>query len=89
MSTRRVTIDLRRPRLNLLFGVRPTIVINGSTQPTQWGVGTWQCDAEHDSVEVFLFVAGVAFGRASTHLGEDGATYVAPRVPLRPGRFID
>jgi hypothetical protein len=90
MSRRRVTIELRRPRSRLHFGIRPTIVVDGTTQPTQWGVGTWQVDADRETtIEVFLYVAGVTFGRASTTIGERGATYRAPRLPFRPGRFLD
>lgn len=89
MSIRRVTIELRRPRLRLHFGIRPTVVVDGITQPTQWGVGTWQVDADRETpMEVFLYIAGVTFGRASTTIGERGATYRAPRLPFRPGRFL-
>ena len=89
MTSRRVTIDLRRPRLRLHFGIRPTIVIDGITQPTQWGAGTWQVDADRDTaIKVFLYVAGITFGRASTTIGERGATYRAPRLPFRPGTFL-
>ena len=88
MISRRVTIDLRRPRLRLYFGIRPTIVIDGVGQPTQWGVGTWQVDSEL-SVAVFLFAAGHTFGRASTVLGDRGATYVAPRLPFGRGKFLE
>ncbi|MBG6053865.1 hypothetical protein IWX81_000255 [Salinibacterium sp. CAN_S4] len=89
MSRRRVTIELRRPRLRLHFGIRPTVVVDGITQPTQWGVGTWQVDADRETpMDVFLYIAGVTFGRASTTIGERGATYRAPRLPFRPGRFL-
>ena len=88
MMSRRVTIDLRRPRLRLYFGIRPTIVIDGTSQPTQWGVGTWQVDAGGEtSLEVFLYVGGITFGRAGTTVGERGATYRAPRLPFRGGTF--
>ncbi|MBC7591341.1 MAG: hypothetical protein H7226_09915 [Salinibacterium sp.] len=87
MTSRRVTIDLRRPRLRLHLGVRPTIVIDGVGQPTQWGVGTWQVDGE-SSVAVFLYLAGHTFGRATTVLSEHSATYRAPRLPFGPGRFV-
>lgn len=70
--------------------MRPTIVINGVAQPTQWGAGTWQVDAERDtSVAVFLFVGGATFGRASSAIGESGATYVAPRLPFGRGKFLN
>ena len=88
MTVRRVTIDLRRPRLRLHWGVRPTIVIDGVGQPTQWGVGTWQVDGE-SGVAVFLYLAGHTFGRATTVLGEHGATYRAPRLPFGRGQFLE
>ena len=89
MTSRRVTIGLRRPLLRLHFGIRPTIVVNGTTQPAQWGEGTWQVDAGREtSVEVFLYIGGVTFGRANTTVGERGATYLAPRLPFRPGTVI-
>lgn len=89
MTSRRVTIDLRRPRVRLHFRVRPTIVIDGVAQPTQWGAGTWQVDADRDtSVAVFLFVRGVTFGRADATVGDNGNTYLAPRLPFGRGRFV-
>ncbi|MDJ0335504.1 hypothetical protein QMG83_09740 [Salinibacterium sp. G-O1] len=90
MNRRRVTIDLRRPTLRLHFGVRPTIVIDGVSQPTQWGVGTWLVEADGESgVDVFLFAKGHTFGRAHSALGGDALTYVAPRLPFGGGRFVN
>lgn len=89
--TRRVTIDLRRPFLAPYFGLRPTIVIEGRAQPTQWGVGTWQLPADRDTdVGVFLFRFGLRSGRATITLRPSDAPalrYRAPWLSLLPGRL--
>ena len=90
-STRRVTIHLHRPVLAPYFGLRPTIVIEGRAQPTQWGTGTWQVPADADAhVSVFLFRFGITSGRASAVLRPDDAPslrYRAPWLPFLRGRF--
>lgn len=89
MAVKRVSIELRRPRLRLHFRVRPTLVVDGVAQPAQWGVGTWQVDAGREtSVSVYLFVWGITFGQAKSTVGEHGATYRAPRLPFGGGRFL-
>ena len=91
-STRRVSIDLRALQLLRLFGLRPTIVVEGRAQPTQWGVGTWQLPADRDTeIRVFLFRFGVSWGLAVTVLKQADApalVYRAPWLPFRPGRFV-
>lgn len=88
--TRRVAIDLRGGALGLL-GVRPTIVVGGRAQPSQWGVGTWQLPADGDAeVAVFLYRFGVTWGRAAHTIGPEDApalVYRAPLLPSRPGRL--
>ena len=90
-ATRRVTIDLRRPLFAPYFGLRPTIVIEGRAQPTQWGVGTWQLPADGETeVSVYLFRWGVTSGRASRILTSTDAPtlrYRAPWLPFLAGRF--
>ena len=90
-STRRVTVDLRRPLFAPYFALRPTIVIEGRAQPTQWGVGTWQLPADRDTeVGVFLFSWGVTTGRATVILKPADAPalrYRAPWLPVLPGRI--
>ena len=90
-STRRVTIDLHKPRFAPYFGLRPTIVIEGRSQPTQWGVGTWQLPADRETeVQVFLFRLGMTSGRARATLrATDLPTlrYRAPWFPALAGRF--
>lgn len=87
-TTRRLTITLKR---GLWLGIRPTIVVEGRGQPTQWGTGTWQVPADQIvTVSVFLHVRGVTWGRASRTLDplDCGAlTYRAPLLPFLPGRF--
>ena len=84
-STRRVTVDLHRPVLAPYFGLRPTIVIEGRAQPTQWGVGTWQLPADRDSeVAVFLYRFGVTSGRASVTLRRTDAPSLVYRAPWLP-----
>ena len=89
--TRRVSIDLRKWPLAPYFGLRPTIVIEGRAQPTQWGVGTWQLPADSDTeVRVFLYRFGVTSGRASVTLKPTDAPalrYRAPWLPFLRGRL--
>ena len=89
--TRRVSIDLRKPPLAPYFGLRPTIVIEGRAQPTQWGVGTWQLPADRDTeVTVFLYRLGATSGRASRTLRPTDAPalrYRAPWLPFLRGGF--
>ncbi len=87
-QTRRLTITLwRGPWL----GVRPTIVIEGRGQPTQWGTGTWQVPAKGPTtVGVYLHVRGVTWGRATLvvdHYHGTTLEYRAPWLPFRPGRL--
>jgi len=88
--TRRVAIDLRGGALGLV-GIRPTIVIEGRAQPSQWGVGTWQLPADRDTeVRVFLYRFGVTSGRASVTLRPTDAPalrYRAPWLPFLRGRI--
>ncbi len=90
-ENRRIELILRRPRLALWAGVRPTLVIGGHGQPTQWGAGTWQVSAsEPVELRVFLFVRGWRFGDAVTTLLPETTgplIYRAPALPLGAGRF--
>ncbi len=84
--TRRVSIDLRRWPLGVYFGLKPTIVIEGRAQPTQWGVGTWQLPADRDTeIAVFLYQAGMTWGRATTTLRPDDAPALESRSPAIAG----
>ncbi|MDR6166446.1 hypothetical protein QE367_000650 [Microbacterium paludicola] len=88
---RRVTLNLRRPMLHLIPGVRPTVVIDGRGQPAQWGVGTWLVpDDEAVEITVFLFNRLWRFGEARVvlHPSDTGLSYRSPLVPLGPGRIL-
>ncbi|KAA9086745.1 hypothetical protein [Microbacterium radiodurans] len=88
---RRIELILRRPRLALWAGVRPTLVIGGNGQPTQWGSGTWRVSAtEPVELRVFLFARGWRFGEAVTTLAPattGRVIYRAPVLPFGAGRF--
>lgn len=87
---RRVTLNLRRPMLHLIPGVRPTVVIDGRGQPAQWGVGTWLVP-DDEAVEITVFLNRLwRFGEARVvlHPADTGLSYHSPLVPLGPGRIL-
>lgn len=87
---RRIELILHRPRLALYAGIRPTLVIDGRGQPTQWGTGTWQIPSGRRVIGVFLFTRLWRFGRAEISLeaGDHAAIeYRAPLLPFLPGRI--
>lgn len=90
-ATRRIELLLRKPRLALYAGVRPTLVIGGRGQPTQWGRGTWQVPADRPmTIGVFLFNRLWRFGAAEFTLEPQDASaleYRAPVLPFLPGRL--
>jgi hypothetical protein len=87
-SMRRVTVVLERWPVGLALGVRPTIVIEGRSQPTQWGEGTWLLPADRaTTVGVFLHVRGVIWGRASRELLPTDEPQLHYRFGLVRGRF--
>ncbi len=87
-ATRRLAITLRR---GPWLGIRPTIVVEGRGQPTQWGTGTWQVPADRPTeVTVFLHWHGLSWARASITLSPTDApalVYRAPRLPFLPARI--
>lgn len=91
MTTRRIELTMRRPRFALYAGIRPTLVIGGRGQPTQWGLGTWQVPADRPvTIGVYLFNRLWRFGQAEFFLEpEDGSAleYRAPVLPFLPGRL--
>lgn len=91
MTTRRIELTLRRPRLALYARIKPTLVIGGRGQPTQWGQGTWQVPADRTVViGVYLFNRLWRFGQAEFTLApEDGSAleYRAPMLPFVRGRL--
>ncbi|WP_344228124.1 hypothetical protein [Microbacterium binotii] len=89
-ATRRVELDLRRPRF-ALYAVRPTVVIGGRGQPAQWGRGTWLVSAvQPERVGVFLFNRVWRFGSAVIDLDPETKgplVYRAPLLPFGRGRL--
>lgn len=90
-ESRRIELTLRRPWFALYAGIRPTLVIGGRGQPTQWGHGTWQVPADEPvTLGVYLFNRGWRFGAAEVTLQPGDAptlSYRAPALPFRPGRL--
>lgn len=90
-ATRRIELLLHKPRFALYGGIRPTLVIGGRGQPTQWGIGTWQVPGDRTvTIGVFLFNRFWRFGSAEFTLRpEDAAAleYRAPVLPFLPGRL--
>lgn len=89
--TRRLELTMRKPRFALYFGIRPTLVIGGRGQPTQWGLGTWQIRSDEDvRLGVFLFNRLWRFGTAEFVLQPDqepALEYRAPALPFLRGRL--
>ncbi|MGB3375183.1 MAG: hypothetical protein WBA87_08600 [Microbacterium sp.] len=90
-GSRRIELTLRKPWFTLYAGIRPTLVIGGRGQPTQWGTGTWQVPAgETVTLGIFLFNRMWRFGEAEIEIeaGRTPAiTYRAPVLPFGRGRI--
>jgi hypothetical protein len=90
-SSRRIELTLRKPWLRLYAGIRPTLVIRGHGQPTQWGHGTWQVPTDENvTLGVFLFNRMWRFGEAEIVIGPGrtpAITYRAPVLPFCRGRI--
>ncbi|MFS0892632.1 hypothetical protein [Microbacterium sp. 179-I 3D3 NHS] len=90
-GSRRIELVLHKPWFALYAGIRPTLVIEGRGQPTQWGRGTWQVPRGAPVVVgAYLFTRLWRFGQAEITV--DPATtsaveYRAPALPFLPGRF--
>lgn len=82
---------MHKPWFALYAGVRPTLVIAGRGQPTQWGLGTWQVSADEAvTLGVYLFNRVWRFGEADFTLRPDDESaleYRAPALPFIPGRI--
>lgn len=91
MNVRRIELTMRKPRFALYAGIRPTLIIGGNGQPTQWGLGTWQVPADDTvTIGVFLFNRLWRFGQAEFTLEPDDASaleYRAPMLPFLRGRL--
>ncbi|MDQ0644095.1 hypothetical protein [Microbacterium murale] len=90
-GTRRIELTMHKPWFALYAGVRPTLVIAGRGQPTQWGLGTWQVPSDETvTLGVFLFNRLWRFGEADFTLHPDDSSaleYRAPVLPFAPGRL--
>lgn len=84
-ATHRFELILRKPWLG--FFPKPTVVIDGVAQPTQWGTRNWKVAGDVE-VTVFLYNRMWKFGEASFTV-EQGSTralvYSAPWLPFLPG----
>ncbi|SJN46077.1 hypothetical protein FM104_14540 [Microbacterium esteraromaticum] len=90
-GTRRIELMLRKPWFALYAGIRPTLVIGGRGQPTQWGLGTWQMPADEAvTLGVFLFNRVWRFGAAEFTVAPGQTStlvYQAPALPFGRGRI--
>lgn len=90
-NTRRIELTLHKPWFALYAGIRPTLVIEGRGQPTQWGLGTWQVASDQTvMLGVFLFNRMWRFGQAEFALKPGDAPalrYRAPALPFGRGRI--
>lgn len=90
-ASRRIELTMHKPWFALYAGVRPTLVLEGRGQPTQWGLGTWQVPTDRRTVlEVFLFNRLWRFGQAEISFDpiETAAlVYRAPALPFLRGRI--
>lgn len=82
---------MHKPWFALYAGVRPTLVIEGRGQPTQWGLGTWQVPADRAvMLEVYLFNRVWRFGQAEISfdaIDTAALVYRAPALPFLRGRI--
>ena len=88
-SPPRFELTLRKPWLG--WFPKPTVVVNGLAQPTQWGTRNWKVPGEGSAtVTIFLFNRLWKFGEVAFEV-EPGATaplvYSAPWLPFGPGRI--
>lgn len=86
---RRFELTLRKPRLG--WFPKPTVVVNGMAQPTQWGTRNWKVPgAEATEVSIFLFNRLWKFGEVRFTVQPGAQTpliYSAPWLPLGPGKL--
>lgn len=86
-TPRRFELTLRKPWLG--WFPKPTVVVNGMAQPTQWGTRNWKVPGDGDvTVGIFLFNRMWKFGEAEfvVEPGNSGPfVYSAPWLPFLPG----
>ncbi|MHA7270626.1 hypothetical protein [Arthrobacter sp. HLT1-20] len=85
---RRFELTLHKPWLG--WFPKPTVVVNGTAQPAQWGTRNWKVPGSGNAeVSVFLFNRLWKFGEADfvVEPGADVAlVYSAPWLPFLPGK---
>ena len=85
---RRFELTLRKPWLGWV--PKPTVVVNGTAQPAQWGTRNWKVHGTDSvPVAVFLFNRLWRFGEVQFTVGpNDGQKfrYSAPWLPFGPGK---
>lgn len=90
-APRRFELTLHKPWLG--WFPRPTVVVNGSAQPAQWGTRNWKVPGDADvQVTVFLFNRLWKFGEASFTVSPGAPAalvYSAPWLPFLPGKVSD
>lgn len=90
-ASHRIDIALHKPWFALYARVRPTLVISGRGQPSQWGLGTWQVSSDRQiTVGVYLFNRLWHFGQAEIVLESPhppALEYRAPWLPFLRGRI--
>ncbi|WP_231563090.1 hypothetical protein [Microbacterium mangrovi] len=83
--TRRIEITLQKPRFALYGRIKPTLVIGGRGQPTQWGLGTWQVPSDQTAlISAFLYNRLWRFGQAEFVLDPIHAASLVYRAPVLP-----
>ncbi|WP_104086374.1 hypothetical protein [Arthrobacter sp. GMC3] len=85
----RFQLTLHKPWLG--WFPKPTVVVNGVAQPTQWGTRNWKVPGEGAAtVTIFLFNRMWKFGEV-TFVAEPGTSsslvYSAPWLPFLPGKI--
>lgn len=88
-STRRFELTLHKPLLG--WFPKPTVVVNGQAQPTQWGTRNWKIpEGIPANVNIFLYNRMWKFGGVEfTVNAGDGQQFLyrAPWLPLGPGKI--
>lgn len=85
-ATHRFELTLRKPWLG--WFPKPTVVIDGTAQPTQWGTRNWKVAGDVE-VSIFLYNRLWKFGEAGFSVAEGelaSLVYTAPWLPFLPGK---
>lgn len=88
-TPRRCELTLRKPWLG--WFPKPTVVLNGTAQPAQWGTRAWKVPGDGAvTVNIYLFNRMWKFGEATLVVPSDESgplTYRAPWLPFLPGKI--